>query len=458
MGLISAMIAVILTEIAFPMFNELTGLTLDFADYRWTIVGLILVLILIVGVVAGTYPAFILSGFRPIEAMKGDLFRGSKGIWSRNILVLIQFTVSIILITSTLLIFKQMQYIQSKNLGFDKENVLVIPLRSNEVGKKAEAIQNEFLTMPEVMSASLTDGIPGRSMSGIGFYPEGGDNTSPWIIYVMEVDEHLVPVMEMTILEGRNFSADFGTDTAAVIINEALKKRLGWEDPIGKKLYQFGQGGDGDPAYHIIGVAKNYHFKTLHEVVEPSMMRYRADLPDYIVLRMKHGPPSQYLGVLQEKWEKHESAFPFDYLFLDEDLEREYASERNMGRLFIFFTILAIFIACLGLFGLASFSAQRRTKEIGIRKVLGAPAAGLVFNLGKEFTRWVLVANILAWPVAYWLIDRWLQSFAFRISWTENFWIFPVAGLIALFIALVTVVGQAIHAATMNPVDAVKYE
>jgi putative ABC transport system permease protein len=458
MGLLSAIIAVIITEIAFPMFNELTGLKLDFADYRWTILGVLLILILLVGIVAGTYPAFILSGFRPIEAMKGALFRGSKGIWSRNILVLVQFTVSIILITSTLLIFKQMQYIQSKDLGFDKENVLIIPLRSNEVGRKAEALRNEFLTLPEVMSVSLTDGIPGRSMSGIGFYPEGGDNTSPWIIYVMEVDELLVTVMGMTILKGRNFSKDYGTDTAAVIINEALHKRLGWEDPIGKKLYQFGQGGEGDPAYHIIGVAKNYHFKTLHEIVEPSMMLYRSNLPDYIVMKMKPGPPSQYLEALQEKWEEHETAFPFDYLFLDKDLEREYASERNMGRLFIFFTILAIFIACLGLFGLASFSAQRRTKEIGIRKVLGAPAAGLVLNLGKEFTRWVLVANILAWPVAYWLIDRWLQSFAFRISMIENLWIFPVAGLIALFIALVTVVGQAIHAANMNPVDAVKYE
>jgi putative ABC transport system permease protein len=264
--------------------------------------------------------------------------------------------------------------------------------------------------------------------------------------------------MDMKILEGRNFSREYGTDSTAVIINEALRKRLGWEDPIGKKLYQFGQGGESDPEFHIIGVAKNYHFKSLHEVVEPSMMLYRSDLPDYIVLRMKPGAPSRYIETLRERWESVESAFPFDYVFLDEDLEREYASEQNMSRLFIFFTILAIFIACLGLFGLASFSAQRRTKEIGIRKVLGAPVSGLVFSLGKEFTRWVLIANVIAWPVAYWLIDRWLQSFAFRIGLLDNLWIFPVAGLVALFIALATVVGQAIHAATMNPVDAVKYE
>jgi putative ABC transport system permease protein len=457
MGMCSAVIALILTEIAFPFFNDLTGLELEFTDYRWAIVGILLALIVVVGIIAGTYPAFVLSGFKPIEAMKGDLFRGFKGVRSRNILVLVQFSVSIVLITGTLLIYMQMRYIQDKDLGFEKENILVIPLRGNEVGQKADALRNEFLSVPEVISVSLTDGIPGRSMSGIGFYPEGGDNTSPWIIYTMEVDEKLVPLMGMTILEGRNFSEEFGTDTAAVIINEALRKRLGWENPLGKKLFQFGQG-ERDPAYHIIGVAKNYHFKTLHAAIEPSMMRLRSDLPDYIVLRISPGPQSGYLETLREKWEGVETAFPFDYILLDEDLSREYESEQNMSRLFIFFTILAIFIACLGLFGLASFSAQRRTKEIGIRKVLGAPASTLVLNLGKEFTRWVLIANIIAWPVAYWLIDRWLQSFAFSIRLVENLWIFPIAGILALVIALATVMGQAIRAAMMNPVDAVKYE
>jgi putative ABC transport system permease protein len=261
----------------------------------------------------------------------------------------------------------------------------------------------------------------------------------------------------MKVLAGRNFSEESGTDSMSVVINETLRDRLGWEDPIGRKLYQFGQE-DNPPAYTIIGVVKNYHFKSLHDAVEPSMLVYRSDEPDFIVLRMRPGPPSGYLERLNERWDRVESAFPFDYLFLEEDLNKQYASEQNMSRLFIFFTILAVFIACLGLFGLASFSAQRRTKEIGIRKVLGAPSGGIVFSLAKEFTRWVLIANIIAWPVAYLLIDRWLQSFAFRIQLSENLWIFPLAGLLALAIALVTVIGQAIRAATMNPVDAVKYE
>lgn len=457
MGIFAGIIAIIMAEIAFPMFNELTGLELDFADFRWSIAGIVLSLIFVVGIISGIYPAFVLSSFKPIESMKGNLFRGHKGIISRNILVLIQFTVSIILIISTLLVYKQMQFIQGKDLGFAKENILVIPIRANEVGEKAGVIKHEFMSMPEVESVSLTDGLPGESMSGIGFYPEGGDNTSPWIIYTLVVDEQLIPTLDMKLISGRNFSPEFGTDTAAIIINETLMKRLGWEDPIGKKLYQFGQG-ENDPAYHIVGVVENYHFKSLHDAVEPSMLQFRRGNPDFIAIKMKPVPPSTYLEELNERWDKVESAFPFDYFFMEDILSENYTSEQKMSQLFIFFTILAIFIACLGLFGLASFSAQRRTKEIGIRKVLGAPVSNLVFNLGKEFTRWVIVANIIAWPVAYWLIDRWLQSFAFRIGVTENLWIFPIGGLIALAIALFTVVGQAIRAATMNPVDAVKYE
>ena len=242
-------------------------------------------------------------------------------------------------------------------------------------------------------------------MSGIGFYPEGGDKTSPWIIYILPADENLIPTIDMKLLQGRNFSKESGTDSSAVIINETLLKRLGWKDPIGKKLYQFGQG-DNTPAYTIIGVVRNYHFKSLHDAVEPSMLMYRSDIPGFIVLKMKKAPPSDYIDELNTHWDKVESAFPFDYFYLDKQLNTQYASEQNMSRLFIFFTILAIFIACLGLFGLASFSAQRRTKELGIRKVLGATVRSLVFNMGKEFTRWVLIANIIAWPVAYWLIDR----------------------------------------------------
>jgi putative ABC transport system permease protein len=456
-GVLAGIIALVIAELAFPLFNDLTGLELSVHDYRLPILGMLTVLILVVGLVAGIYPAFVLSSFRPIEAMKGDLFRGHSRVISRNLLVLVQFSVSILLIASTLLVYKQMNFIRGKDLGYQTDNILVVPLRSEEVGKKADVLKNEFLGLPEVMSVSLTDGIPGMSMSGIGFYPEGGDNTSPWIIYIMEVDESFIPAVDMQLLDGRNFAKDFGTDTLSVVINETLRDRLGWEDPIGKKLYQFGQGDD-PPGYTIIGVVKNYHFKSLHDAVEPSMMLLRRGEPDFMVLRMKPGPPSLYLEALGQRWDQVEGAFPFDYLFLKEDLTKQYSPEENMSRLFIFFTVMAIFIACLGLFGLASFSAQRRTKEIGIRKVLGAPAGNIVFSLGKEFTRWVLIANIIAWPVAYLLIDRWLQSFAFRINLMDNLWVFPVAGLIALFIALATVMGQAIRAATMNPVEAVKYE
>jgi len=457
MGILAGVIALVIAELAFPLFNDLTGLELSFHDYRLPILGVLISLILVVGVLAGIYPAFVLSSFRPIEAMKGDLFRGHGKALSRNLLVLLQFSVSILLIASTLLVFRQMNFIQGKDLGYSTDDVLIVPLRGDELSSKADVLRNEFMNVPEVLSVSLSAGVPGMSMSGIGFYPEGGDNTSPWIIYVMEVDEQFIPTVDMELLDGRNFSREAGTDSMAVIINETLRDRLGWDDPLGKKIYQFGQGDD-PPAYTIIGVVKNYHFKSLHDAVEPSMILYSNDDPNFIVMKMKPGPRPIYLEALEARWDKVESAFPFDYLFLEDDRNQQYGPEQKMGRLFIFFTILAIFIACLGLFGLASFSAQRRTKEIGIRKVLGAPAGKIVFSLGKEFTRWVLVANLIAWPVAYLLIDRWLQSFAFRIELLQNLWVFPVAGILALIISLVTVVGQAIRAATMDPVEAVKYE
>lgn len=457
MSILAGIIAIVLAELAFPLFNKLAGLELSYHDYRLPIIGMMLLLVLVVGLLAGIYPSFVLSSFRPIEAMKGDLYRGHGRSIARNLLVLVQFSVSILLIVSTLLIYRQMNFIRGKDLGYRTEDILIMPLRSEEVAKKADVLKNEFLSLPEVQSVSLTDGIPGMSMSGIGFYPEGGDVTSPWIIYILEVDEEFIPVMDMQLLAGRNFSQEFGTDTTAVVINEALRDRLGWDDPIGKKIYQFGQG-DNPPVYTIIGVVKNYHFKSLHDAVEPSMMLLRNDDPGFIALRMKPVPKTLYLESLEEKWNGIETAFPFDYMVLHEDLTRQYSQERNMGRLFIFFTVLAIFIACLGLFGLASFSAQRRTKEIGIRKVLGAPAGTIIFSLGKEFTRWVLIANVVAWPVAYLLIDRWLQTFAFRIDIRDNLWAFPAAGIIALLIALTTVVGQAIRAASMNPAETVKYE
>jgi putative ABC transport system permease protein len=293
-------------------------------------------------------------------------------------------------------------------------------------------------------------------MSGIGFIPEGIEETSPWIIYIIEADPDFVDAMGMDLVAGRNFSDEYGTDSMAVIINETLVKKLGWDEPLGKKIRGFGTEHPGE--FHVVGVVRDFHFKTLHDPIEPSMIVNQKSQPYYLSIRLAPGDAMQNVDLVRTKWEELEGAFPFDYFFLDEDFEDQYRSETKMGDLFIFFTLLAVFVACLGLFGLSAYTAERRTREIGIRKVFGASVESLVVKLGREFAGWVLLANLVAWPAAYWLIDNWLQSFAYRIKILEFSWVFFFSAGLALLIALMTVTGQALRAATSDPVKALKYE
>ena len=458
LALMAMALALIMVELSLPVFNSLTGLELGISTLLspMMILGLILLLIM-VGILAGAYPAFYISSFRPIIVIKGGLIRSGKSKpHLRNILVIFQFTISIILIICTGIVYRQMEYLQNKRLGFDRENVVIIPLRSERLQEKSRVFNSEFSSLPGVQSVSFSSGIPGRSLNGRGYVPEGRDENSPWIIYNMDCDFGFIETMGMNLILGRDFDPANASDTGCILINETLMKRLGWDDPLGKNIFSFTE--DSSYAHKIIGVVEDFNFKSLREAVEPALIMMNTDRLNFMIIRLQAGDQAKALDKIRSKWEEIEESFIFDYFMLDTQFEELYRSEKAMGRLFMYFALIAIMIACLGLLGLASYTAEQRTKEIGIRKVLGASINNIIFRLTLEFIRWVILANILAWPITWYLMKRWLENFAFTIGWPEYIWIFPLAGIISCLVAILTVASQALRAATTDPVIALKYE
>ncbi len=458
LAMLAMLLALIMVELSLPLFNSLTGLALSFSTlFLPGMLAGLLMLLVAVGIMAGAYPAFYISSFRPIAVIKGRLIRTKRSKpHLRNVLVVFQFTISVILIICTGVVYMQMEYLQHKRLGFEKENVVIIPLRSDRLREQCRTFDSEFSAVPGVASVSFSSGIPGRSLNGRGYIPEGGDENSPWIIYSMECDFGFVETMEMNILLGRDFDSRNASDTGSILINQTLMKRLGWEDPLGKNIISVTD--DSSYAHKIIGVVEDFNFKSLHEAVEPALVMMNAGNLNYMIIKLEAGDPAKAIEEIRLKWEEMEMSFIFDYFMLDSQYEELYRSEKAMGRLFMYFAVIAVFIACLGLLGLASYTAEQRTKEIGIRKVLGATINNIIGKLSLEFLRWVLLANILSWPIAWYLMERWLENFAFTLSWPQYLWIFPAAGLISCLVALFTVSSQAYRAATTDPVKALKYE
>lgn len=457
LSFIGLIVGLILVELVLPTFNQILDkeFSLSLFQHKYEFI-LLLGLVIVVGVVAGSYPAFYLSAFQPVKVLKGSPGNKSKKSSVRNILVVIQFSISVFLIICTGFIYSQVVYIRSKKLGFDKEQLVVIPLRGERMHHNANVIKAELKNLSSVANVSLSQFIPGSDMNGNGYIPEGGDEKAPWIIFTNIVDYDYVKTMGMEIVKGRDFSRTYSTDSNAVLINETLMKKLGWDDPLNKKITGFHY--DSIFELHIVGVVKDFHFRSLHDAIEPYLMYIGSQNNNYLNVRLQAGNFDENLKAIQEKWEETESSFPFDYLFLDKDLDNLYKAESRIGGLFLSFTFIAIFIACLGLFGLASYNAEQRTREIGIRKALGSSVEQIVVLMSKQFTIWILVANIIAWPLAYYFIDRWLGNFAYSITVAEKWYIFFIAGIITLIIALLTVLFQAVKAALTNPVEAIKYE
>jgi putative ABC transport system permease protein len=459
---IAAIISWILVLLLLKPFGAVAGKTFAissfFTGYAWLIT---LVLPIVTGLLAGSYPAFYISSFKPITALRGlKLFRFSLGnLFVRNGLVVFQFTISTALIISTIVVYKQLQYTRQKDLGFDKENIVAIA-NSDRIGASEESFRQELTRLPGIVGATSASCIPTRENFGDSYVPEQGGadeqvvNEIGLSSYVGDYD--YISTMKMEVINGRGFSKEF-SDSASVILNETAVKQIGWKNPVGKILEYPGN----QQSFKVIGVVRDFNIGSLENAIPAFALFHSSSKTynlghSYILARMKPGDIAATLSRIEKKWKTFAPNTPFDYSFLDSELDALYRSEQRMGTVFLLFTVLSIFIACLGLFGLAAYTAEKRTKEIGIRKVLGASVHGLVGLLSKDFLRLVLLSAVIAFPIAWWFMHKWLQDFAYRTS--IEWWVFMVAGMVAILIAVVTVSFQAIRAAIANPVKSLRTE
>lgn len=449
------LLAIIFVYMALPLFNELAGknLSLQFNASPWLLPGLILFGIL-TGVLAGTYPAFFLSSFNPIHVLKGRFISGRKSIGLRSGLVVFQFFISITLIVSTTVVYQQLAYIQNKKLGYDKEQVLVLP-ETWLLGNKQEVFRQQLLQDPHVISVSSSGYLPAGPTNSNNFFVYAEEQAAQVKTLKYEVDYNYIPTLGIQMAAGRNFSKDFSTDTAGMIINETSARTFGWDkNAIGHTLTTANNEG-GRTTYRIIGVVKDFHFRSLHEPISPLVMILGSQSGTMIVKTKIKDIPG-LLSSIQKNWIQYKAEAPLVYSFLEDRINRTYESEEKVGRLLGIFASLTIFVACLGVFGLARFTAEQRSKEIGIRKVLGSTITGIVSLLSKDFLKLVIVAFIIASPIAWLIMNTWLQDFAYRID--ISWWFFALAAVLSILITIITISFQAIKAALANPVKSLRSE
>jgi putative ABC transport system permease protein len=458
LAFIALILAVLLIKVFIPVFNVIsnknlsTGLLFQFENLL-TFSGLTLV----TGLLAGLYPAFYLTAFEPAKVLKGSALSGTGKSAFRRSMAVLQFVISITLIIGTLIIYNQMEFIQKKSLGFDKENVVLITTQSNSVRQNIEFFRNTLMDDARILSVGASSNVPGSSMfSDTVFKREDSDEI--YNLTYMATDYEFIDTYRFRVLQGRQFSKEFSTDIqGACMINEAAAKEIGYtpEEAVGKKLNR-ATGPEDYIEGTIVGVVENFHFKSLHRIIEPFVLLLNLEYIRHISIRIQPGDVRGTLTFIRQKWIETFPEEEFDYSFLDDRIDLLYESEGKMRQIFLVFSSLSIFVACLGLFGLAAFTAQQRTKEIGVRKALGASEINVFVLLSKEFTKWVFVANIIACPVAYYVMTKWLQNFAYRMN--MGLWPFVLAAVLAFLIALMTVSYQSIRAALTNPVDSLRYE
>jgi putative ABC transport system permease protein len=449
------LVSILLVNLSLPLFNALADkeLTITMLIDPVILPGLLLFSIL-VGILAGSYPAFFLSSFQPVAVLKGKLSLGSRTIGLRSALVVFQFVISTILIIGTTVVYKQLTFIQDKKVGYDKEQVVV--LHDTYVLKQREEVfRSQLVKDPRILHASISGYIPaGPTNNNNSVVQPEGNNQQNVLTQQYRVDYDYIPALNMQMVQGRNFSRDFPTDSSAIIINEAAMKAFNWtNEALNKEVINLMDMKGTKRNYRVIGVVKDFHFESLHRQIAPLVM-FLGNNSGSIIVKAKTRDIHGVVKSLENQWSQFTADVPFSYSFLDERFAKTYEAEQKIGKILAVFAGITIFVACLGLFGLAAFTAQQRTKEIGIRKVLGASVLNIVVLLSKEFSKLVLIACLIAIPASWYMMNKWLEDFAYRIDIGVE--VFIIAGIVALLIAWLTVSYQSIKSALSNPVKSLR--
>jgi putative ABC transport system permease protein len=458
LSFLSLGIALLLAYLTLPFFNHLAGKQIVFPITNVLFWAILIVTCTIVGILAGSYPAFFLSAFEPLRVLKKNIELTGKGNGAmRNILVVFQFVISVMLVVGTGVIYRQLNYIQNKKLGFNKEQMLIVN-DAYALGSQVEAFKQQVLKIKNIESGTISSFLPTpSSRTDHTFFPEGqiqqdkGINMQKWA-----VDLDFVKTLGLEVKTGRSFSPDFPSDSTGIIVNEAAAKVMGYDDPVGKKIFGYEDAElTKKVTYTVIGVVKNFHFESLRKNIGAlSLILYKSN--GTVVLKMNGGAVPETVSQVEALWKTMAPGQPFNYRFMDQDFDNVYRSEQRVGQIFITFAAISIIIGCLGLFGLSAYTAERRMKEIGVRKVLGASVASIVALLSKEFLKLIVIAIAIGSPIAWFAMNRWLNDFAYHVE--LSWWMFAAAGILAVLIALFTVSFQSIKAALMNPVKSLKSE
>jgi len=450
---VAFMLAIMLVLLLLPAFSTLSGKalslkTLGDKNFCFGVLGIGL----ITGLLSGCYPALILSSFKPVKAFKGNIQGSSKGYVFRRVMVVFQFFLTITLIIGTVVVYKQLQFVQDREMGFDKDHLVILPV-SDEIRDKYDVFKRELLENPSIINVSGSVSSPswGYDNTTLNVDWAGKRPDQEILMRGVGVDYDFFKTMKIELLKGRPFSKAFSTDTVNYMLNESAVQAMGFEEPVGK-TFRFGE-----KAGTIVGIVRDYHFRSLRVPIQPLFLRiYSSRWLRFLFVRMESNRIPQTMAFVEEKWMTFSPNTPFQFMFVNDLLNSMYRTEQRIGVLFKYFTVLAIAIACLGLFGLAAFIAEQRTKEIGIRKVLGASGSSIVVLLSKEFGKWIILANIIAWPVGYFTMNQLLKNYAYKIRIGIDTLI--LSGLIALIVALVAVGYQSIRAAMAHPLDSLRYE
>ena len=444
----SLLLTICLIHLLLPAFNDLTGQQIELDYLTWKFPLLLTSITLITGILAGSYPAFYISSFKPTEVLKGVIRLKGSGL--RKALVITQFVLSVGLIVSTLVVNQQLNLIQNKEIGFQKENIIFFEI-ADDFQRRYQLLKNRLADVPEIANVSASMQVPVEvynSTSNINW--PGKDPNDVILVNIMRVDYDYINTLNMELIEGRDFSKDFASDSTNYLVNESFAQLIGNDSPLDKELTMWGEKGN------VVGVVKDFNFRSLASQIEPMVFRCDPEMVTTLVIRVDGSRFQHAISLVEEVWEDINPDLPFEFKFLDKQFEKVYRAETLTGKLFNIFSALAIFISCLGLFGLAAFTAETMKKEIGIRKVLGATIPGIIYLFSRIFTKWVIVANLIALPLSYFIMEEWLKDYAYRVR--IDVWVFTLSAGISLLIALITVVYQSMRTAMSNPVESLRSE